>query len=70
MYCVESLSEGAAGSTYTSYTYTTLKKGNLVKVNFTLRFPQCDNYDDPQKSECKQERTIFNPDSIVTGLKL
>jgi len=67
-YCVTTQSEGAAGSTYTTYKYTTQNINNanqLTQTTFTLRFPQCENYDNPEKTVCKNEREIFNPDSIV-----
>lgn len=49
-YCVTTRSEGAAGSTYTTYMYTAELKNRLVTISFTLRFVQCDNYDDPKKN--------------------
>lgn len=64
-YCVIKESQGAAGSTYTNYSYSTQKDGKLVTLTFTLRFPQCGNYNDPQKTACENERTTFNLDSIV-----
>ncbi len=63
-YCVSKISEGAAGSTYTTYTYTRAN-GNLTdRYSFTLRFVQCENYDDPQKTECKTERANFSANSF------
>ncbi len=64
-YCVSAMSEGAAGTTYTEYNYTTKKDGNLVIVQFTLRYPQCLNYDDPQQTACVKEREAFDLDSLV-----
>jgi len=64
-YCVTTQSEGAAGSIYTTYTYTTYSGGKLVTLQFTLRYPQCLNYDDPKQSECKAERESFDLDGIV-----
>ena len=65
VYCIENVSEGAAGTFYTDYTYTFLKDGKLVKLTFTLAYPQCDNYDDPQKTECEQERQTFDLDVLI-----
>jgi hypothetical protein len=65
VYCVEAMSEGAAGSVYTDYTYSTERDGRIVKVNFTLRYPQCDNYDDPEKSDCRREREAFDLDATI-----
>ncbi len=39
----------------------------LILKNNTdvLGFPQCENYDNPQKTACKNEQAIFNPDKVV-----
>lgn len=65
VYCVESIVEGAAGSTYTTYTYTTEHEGKLISPNFVIRYPQCGNYDDPQKTECQNEREAFDLDGVI-----
>ena len=64
-YCVKANSEGAAGSVYTTYDYSTIRNSKLVTVSFTLVYPRCDNYDDPKKTACKNERTAFDLDSTV-----
>jgi len=73
-YCVESKSEGTAGSIYNNFIYSTTKDDKLVTVKLSLRFIQCDNYSEPEKTACKNERKIFNldgiVDSIVSSLKL
>jgi len=68
VYCIESVSEGAAGTFYTDYTYTFLKGDKLVKFSFTLAYPQCVNYDDPQKTACEQERQTFDLDVLISRL--
>jgi hypothetical protein len=65
VYCVAAMSEGAAGSTYTTYTYTTARAGKLISLNFVLRYPQCLNYDDPKQSECAAEREAFDLDGVI-----
>lgn len=65
IYCVTTTTEGAAGSSYTTYTYLTNVQGNTIKTTFTLQYPQCANYDDPQKTECTTERSTFNIDSYI-----
>ena len=65
LYCVAAMSEGAAGSTYTTYTYTTARAGKLISLNFVLRYPQCLNYDDPKQSECAAEREAFDLDGVI-----
>ncbi len=64
-YCVGSESEGAAGSIYTTYTYNAMKNNRLVTLRFILRYVQCGNYGEPQKSECERERADFNLDNLV-----
>ena len=64
-YCVRALSEGAAGSVYTQYSYSTAVNDGIVTLDFTLRFPRCENYDDPQKTECSNERETFDLDTLV-----
>lgn len=65
MYCVNESGEGAAGSTYTTYTYATAEDATSIRVyTFTLRSVQCYNYDDPEQSACLAERAVFNPDSL------
>ncbi len=68
IYCVETDNEGAAGTMYSTYTYTTLKNAKLVSLTFTVRYPQCDNYDDPNKTECKNERQNFNLDQVIDAI--
>jgi len=36
IYCIESVSEGAAGTIYTQYTYSTIKRGNLITVSCVI----------------------------------
>jgi len=64
-YCVNIKHEGAAGSVYSSYAYTTVKNGKLVKVNFSLRYTNCGNYDEEQNKACASEREAFDIDSTV-----
>jgi len=64
-YCISADSEGAAGSTYTTYVYTTQRVGRLISVTFTLRYPQCLNYDDPQQTACVDERQNFDIDALL-----
>jgi len=68
-YCLTVQSEGAAGSTYTTYKYVTTKAGALVTFDFALRFVQCYNYSDPQKTECTKERETFDSDALVIRME-
>ncbi len=65
VYCITIASEGAAGSIYTTYTYTTAGNGKLITAKFILRYPQCLNYSDPQKTECLTERQTFDLDGLL-----
>lgn len=72
-YCVTKESEGAAGSIYTMYAYafpvdlvnSIQEKNKTIIFTFSLRAVQCDNYDDPQKTACKNERTTFDINNIA-----
>lgn len=64
-YCVTKESEGAAGSIYTNYAYAFAKDNKTIIFTFTGRAVQCDNYDDPQKTACKNERASFVLDNLV-----
>lgn len=64
-YCVTQSTEGAAGSIYTQYSYAFARGNQTIVFTFTLRFVQCGNYSEPQKTECENERSSFNLDSIV-----
>lgn len=67
-YCVITKSEGAAGSTYTTYTYITKIGDKLGGTTFVLRLVQCMNYPEPQQKECLDERSAFDPDTFADGL--
>ena len=64
-YCVNVKHEGAAGSVYSSYTYVTVKNDRPIKVSFTLRYPNCNNYDEEQNKNCASERNAFDIDATV-----
>mgnify|MGYP003393041045 FL=1 len=64
-YCVTEVREGAAGSVYSQYTYMTEIEDKIVFLRFTTQATQCENYSEPQRSECKAERESFNIDQVV-----
>ncbi len=64
-YCLSKVVDGAAGSTYIEYTYAKQVDNKAVVLTFTLRYPQCDNYNEPSKTICKAERVAFNLDNLV-----
>ncbi|MFA4999429.1 MAG: hypothetical protein WC519_01745 [Parcubacteria group bacterium] len=65
IYCLNVKNEGAAGSVYSSYVYTTPKNGKIVKVSFVLRYIGCGNYDKEQNQACTSEREAFDLDATV-----
>lgn len=69
-YCISDMADGAAGSIYHTYTYTTTHVGGTQTTTFTLRYPQCYNYDEPAQSECKKMQFEFNTnlDGIVASV--
>ncbi len=64
-YCVNVKNEGAAGSVYSSYAYTTVMGDKLINVSFVLRFNNCANYDEEQNLACTRERETFDIDAAV-----
>jgi len=64
-YCLTKASEGAAGSAYTTYTYKFPRGNQSGVVAFTLRFVQCQNYDEPKAAECESERSSFDIDGLA-----
>lgn len=64
-YCVTESSEGAAGSTYRTFEYNFQFGGEPYRTVFTLRYPQCENYDEPQRSACKAEQGSYSVDELV-----
>ncbi len=64
-YCLTKQSEGAAGSVYTTYSYRFPKGDQTGVVSFTLRFVQCQNYDEPKASDCENEQSAFDADSLA-----
>jgi len=67
-YCISASSEGAAGSVYTEYSYSTIKFNKLITLDFTLRFNQCYNYEEDKIPECVNEREVFNPSNLVNEI--
>lgn len=69
-YCIKVMMEAAAGSRYGTYTYTTANGSGTKTTNFTLRWPNCDNYDDPENTQCKTNQNTFfgNLDTLIANL--
>lgn len=66
-YCVQTTSEGAAGSIFITNIYSTYlaDQNKTVSLTSTIQEVQCANYDEPKTSECEQERETFDLDIIM-----
>lgn len=67
-FCITRKSEGAAGSVYTNYTYTFAYENKTMIATFSLRAPQCMNYDNPQQTECINEEKSFDISHIIVKI--
>jgi len=67
-YCVTSLAQGAAGSTYTEYSYTKQYGSKTAKLDFTIQSVQCLNYDELNKTECINKQANFDIMPIIQAL--
>lgn len=67
-YCIETKSEGAAGTTYTEYSYSTLKDNNLVTISFLAKYSNCGNFSEPERTECENERETFEFDQVISEI--
>lgn len=64
-YCLTTVSEGAVGSTYTTYIYKKVIQNKTISFTFITRVPQCLNYDEPKATECKNEIKNFSVDDLI-----
>ena len=69
-YCVSEAREGAAGSTYTTYTYRFPYLEKSATFSFTLRAPQCANYPTAEQRACREEIDTFNLDGLIEQIRL
>lgn len=71
-YCVQTTSEGAAGSVYNTHTYSThtystylTDYDKTVFLTFTVKYIECTNYDTQDMEACKKENETFNLDVMI-----
>lgn len=65
-YCVTTIVEGAAGSTYTQYAYATEIEDQTAILTFSTRMPQCANFGGGSEQDaCEQEEADFEPDTTI-----
>ncbi len=68
-YCVTTVAEGAAGSVYRQYAYAFAPDDAATTIlTFSLRFPQCGNYEESEMRACEDERSAFTPDPFVEDI--
>lgn len=63
--CASRESEGAAGSTYITFRYAAALGSGVASTTFTLRYPQCLNFDEPQRSACTHEEATYDVDGLA-----
>jgi hypothetical protein len=64
-FCVITESEGAAGSTYTTYAYKSLVNKKNVTMLFVTRETECTNFDEVRKVACEKEKKTFHIDELL-----
>lgn len=64
-YCRTVVAEGAAGSVYRQYAYAFPHEGQTAILTFSVRFPQCSNFDEEEARNCQSEQSDFNPDNLA-----
>jgi hypothetical protein len=67
-YCVTEISEGAAGSIYTEYTYAFPYEGDVAILTFSTRSVQCSNFEEVQQRGCENEQQTFSLDETVSKI--
>lgn len=63
-------SEGAAGTTYRTFTYRSSFGNAYARVSFVLGYPQCPNFDEPERSACTSEEARFDVDGLADRIML
>lgn len=64
-YCRTLIFEGAAGSVYRQYAYALSRGQGTALLTFSLRYPQCANYDDPEQTACRTEQETLDVDALA-----
>lgn len=66
VYCVSEFVSAAAGSTYKEYSYSTeTRKNNVIVLTFSIRTPDCANYDEREQLACRREQQNFDMDPVI-----
>jgi len=64
-YCRTVVAEGAAGSLYRQYAYAFPHEDQSAILTFSVRFPQCENYEEAEAQVCEAEQSGFDPDDLA-----
>jgi hypothetical protein len=64
-YCLTRITEGAAGSVYTQYSYAFPRGNTTAILTFSLRAHQCGNYPEAERVVCENERKSFVLDKTI-----
>lgn len=64
-YCRTVVAEGAAGSTYRQYAYAFSRDNETAILTFSVRFPQCANYEAEESEDCTADQEDFDPDALA-----
>ncbi|HEY4518345.1 MAG TPA: hypothetical protein VJG48_01835 [Candidatus Paceibacterota bacterium] len=67
-FCITEIKEGAAGSTYTQYTYAFALAERTAYLSETFRTPQCANFSPESAFECKVEQDEFSVDKFMAQI--
>jgi hypothetical protein len=71
VFCVTSNNQGALGTYYVWYSYTTSYNDKLITFNFTTQQSDCGNgqYTDKSKiTACEQGQKAFDPDGLMSQI--
>jgi len=71
--CEKVISEGAAGSRYSTLTFSAEKNGKLITLSFIERSVNCDNYPAPEHDECALSGMYNTPgiiDNIISSIAI
>ncbi len=70
-FCRQENNEGTAGTSYTTYNYTTVRGEKCFVVSFTVRYPHCSNYLPAANqgiqeayNKCKLDNEVTKPEII------
>jgi hypothetical protein len=64
-FCLQSWSEGAAGTSYANYYYINFSQGKCAALELTKAYPNCDNYNPgPTQDKCNNDNNVVAPETL------